>query len=248
VAARRPPRGARRRSYSQNFLASSALAEQLVREAKVGRRDLVVEVGAGSGILTAALARRARRVLAIEIDPVWAARLRQRFAAWENVEVIEGDARRVPLPDEPFRVVANIPFGATTALLHALLDKPVTSLERADLVLQWEVARKRAGRPRTALSASWSPWWHFRLGRRLPRTAFRPPPAVDAGVLVVERRREPLLPLEAREPFRDFVRGLFAGTLARDLDARHWSALFAAYATDPGNAEPDDRRRRRRRA
>jgi len=86
----RSPRGARRRSCSQNFLASRTLAAQLVREANVGRGDLVVEIGAGGGILTAELARRAGRVLAIEIDAVWAARLRQRFAQRRNVEVNRG--------------------------------------------------------------------------------------------------------------------------------------------------------------
>jgi 23S rRNA (adenine-N6)-dimethyltransferase len=218
----------------ENFLASSALAAQLVREAKVGKSDFVVEVGAGGGILTAELARRAGRVEAIEVDPVWAERLRECFAASRSVNVIEGDTLRVPFPDEPFRVVANIPFAATTALLRRLLEDPRTSLKRADLVLQWEVARKRAGRPRTALSASWSPWWRFHLGRRLPRTAFRPPPAVDAALLVVERRRDPLLPLEAHAAFADFVRGLFTGTLARELDASQWAALFATYTASEG--------------
>jgi len=91
VGAHRPrsPRGARRRSYSQNFLASRALAAQLVREARVGRGDLIVEVGVGSGVLTAELARRAGSVRAVEIDPIWATRLRERFAASRNVEVIE---------------------------------------------------------------------------------------------------------------------------------------------------------------
>ncbi len=226
----RSPRDARRRAYGENFLASSALAAQLVREAKVVRTDFVLEVGAGGGILTAELARRARKVEAIELDPAWAGRLRKRFAGCRRVEVIEGDALRVPLPEEPFRVVANAPFAVTTALLRRLLDDPRTPLTRADLVLQWEVARKRAGRPRSSLSASWSPWWRFRLGRRLPRAAFRPPPAVDAGVLVVERRGDPLLPLEAHEAFVDFARGLFAGTLARELDAGAWAALFRTYS------------------
>jgi 23S rRNA (adenine-N6)-dimethyltransferase len=226
----RPARGARRRAHSQNFLVAAAPAAQLVRDASVCPRDLVVEIGAGSGVLTAELARRARRVKAIEIDPAWASRLRTRFAGRRNVEVIEGDALRVRLPDEPFRVVANIPFGVTSALLHRLLDDPRTPLTRADLVLQWEVARKRAGRPRTALSASWSPWWRFRLGRRVPREAFRPRPAGDAGVLVVERRRTPLLPLEAHDAFAEFTRGLFTGALARELSPAGWAALFAAYA------------------
>jgi protein-L-isoaspartate O-methyltransferase len=73
-------RDARRRAYGQNFLASRAIAAQLVRQAKVGRGDLVLEIGAGNGILTAELARQARRVFAVEIDPVWVARLRERFA------------------------------------------------------------------------------------------------------------------------------------------------------------------------
>ncbi|HKP19406.1 MAG TPA: 23S ribosomal RNA methyltransferase Erm [Gaiellaceae bacterium] len=226
----RSARDARRRARSQNFLASSAVAAQLVRDANVGRCDLVVEIGAGSGVLTSELARRARSVRAIEVDPAWAARLRERFALHRNVEVVEDDALRTPLPGEPFRVVANIPFGATSALMRRLLDDPRTPLTRADLLLQWEVARKRAGRPRTAMSASWSPWWSFRLGRRVPRTAFRPRPAVDAGVLVVERRRTPLLPVEAQVAFTEFTRALFTGTLARELDAPEWAALFAAYA------------------
>jgi 23S rRNA (adenine-N6)-dimethyltransferase len=71
-------RDARRRAYGPNFLASRAIAAQLVRQAKVGRGDLVLEIGAGNGILE--LARQARRVFAVEIDPVWVARLRERFA------------------------------------------------------------------------------------------------------------------------------------------------------------------------
>ena len=150
----RTARDARRRAYGQNFLASRALAAQLVRDAKVEPGDLVVELGAGAGILTAQLARRARGVQAVELDPVWAERLRRRFAGSERVDVIEADLVRVPLPAEPFRVVANLPFGETSRLLRRLLDDPATALARADLILQWEVARKRAGRPRTALSAA----------------------------------------------------------------------------------------------
>jgi 23S rRNA (adenine-N6)-dimethyltransferase len=231
VGGKRPrgQRDTRRRSYSQNF-ASPALAAQIVRDARVKSSDFVVEVGAGSGVLTAELLRRGAKVQAIEIDPALAARLGSRFGANQNVEIIEADALRLPLPEDRFRVVANVPFSVTTPLLRRLLDDPRTPLIRADLILQWEVARKRAGRPRTALSASWTPWWRFRLGRRIPRTAFRPRPAVDAGVLVVEPRRRPLLPPEAHDPYLDFVRGLFTGTLARDLDATQWVALFAAYA------------------
>jgi 23S rRNA (adenine-N6)-dimethyltransferase len=238
VAARRgrTPRDARRRAYAQNFLASRALASQLVRDARVERSDLVVEVGAGRGVLTAELARRAKKVQAIELDPAWAQRLREGFAENQRVEVIEADVLRVQLPTKPFRLVASLPFNITTRLLRRVLNDPEIPLVRADLIVQWEVARKRAGRPRTALSASWSPWWRFRIGRKIPRTAFRPRPAVDAGVLVVERRPDPLLPTDVSEAFASFVQSLFAGTLVRELDPTQWAALFAAYAreTNPG--------------
>ena len=203
----------------------------------------MVEVGAGSGVLTAALARRARSVLAVELDPVWADRLRRRFAGSRRVRVVEGDALELELPERPFRVVSNVPFSISTSLLRRLLDDPGSPLERADLVLQWEVARKRAGSQRTLASATWAPWWRFQLGRRLPREAFRPMPAVDGGVLVVERRPQPPLPAEAAPAYAVFVRGLYAGTLAPELALDQWTALFAAYAdalrTRPGGAAPE---------
>jgi 23S rRNA (adenine-N6)-dimethyltransferase len=233
----RTPRDARRRAYAQNFLASSALAAQLVRDAGIGTDDVVVEVGAGTGKLTAALARRARSVTAIELDPVFATRLRRRFAAVPNVIVVQGDLRRVELPRERFRVLGNVPFNLTTALLTRLLD-PRLPLVRADLVLQWEVARKRAGRPRSALSAAWAPWWRFRLGRRLGPESFRPRPAVAAGVLVAVRREQPLLAPDAFVEYGRFTKALYDGTLLGELDAARLAALFDSYA---GSAQTTSR-------
>ena len=91
--------------------------------------------------------------------------------------------------------MGSIPFGATTAILRHLLDDTRSGLVRADLVVQWEVARKRAAMPPTTLlSTTWAPWWSFDVGRRIPASAFRPVPMVDAAVLRVTRRTPPLLP------------------------------------------------------
>jgi 23S rRNA (adenine-N6)-dimethyltransferase len=129
-------RASRRGELGQHFLAGGRLAAELVERAGVGPADLVVEIGAGTGVLTRALARRAGRVLAIEYDPRLAARLRDRLAAHDHVKVVTGDALRLPLPRRPFRVVANPPFGSTAALLRRLLDDPRSPLQRADLILQ----------------------------------------------------------------------------------------------------------------
>ncbi len=233
----RTPRDARRRAYGQNFLASRALAAQLVRDADVRADDLVVEIGAGTGLLTSELAKQAGTVVALELDPALATGLRRRFAARAGVTVVEGDVLRVALPQVPFRVVANVPFNASTAILQRLLD-PRRPLERADLVLQWEVARKRAGRPRSALSAAWAPWWRFRLGRRIAPDAFRPRPAVAAAVLIAERRLAPLLPADSFEEYGAFVRSLFDGSLARGLDGAGWAALFGVWESTQTRSRP----------
>ena len=242
MAGRRAP-SARRPSWrSQHFLRTSALAAQLVRDADLGADDLVLELGAGKGRLTTELAGVVSRVRAVEIDSQLAARLRGR---WPNVEVIEGDAVRVRLPQEPFRVVANLPFDRTTDLLRLLLDDPRTPLLQADLIVEWGVAFKHSlPWPSTLNGVIWGAFYETSLTRRLPRTAFEPPPAVDAGVIVFKRRREPLIPSELIDPYRRFVssgfrRGLRAmastlavkriagrGAAARDLDTHQWVELF----------------------
>ena len=153
-----------------------------MRDAYLGADDLVLELGAGKGRLTAELARVVSRVRAVEIDPRLAAGLRGR---WPNVEVIEGDAARLRLPQEPFRVVANLPFDRTTDLLHLLLDDPRTPLLQADLIVGWGVAFKHSlPWPSTLNGVIWGALYETSLTRRLPRTAFEPIPVVDAGVIV----------------------------------------------------------------
>jgi len=210
----------------------------------VREHDLVLDLGAGGGRLTAELARAAGRVVAVELDPHWAAKLHGR---WPNVDVACADAAGVTLPREPFRVVANVPFARTTAILRHLLDDPRTPLERADVIVEWAVAVKRATPwPSTANDAMWGAWYETTLVRRLPRHAFDPPPSIDAGVLSISRRVRPLVPEREWRRYRAFVATGFrrgtralaparelrrlglAGAAPRDLDAYHWSALFRA--------------------
>ena len=174
--------------------------------------ERVVEIGAGDGALTLALAARGLDVLAVEIDPAMAGRLRRRLEQAAprtgpgRVRLVCGDFARLALPETPFRVVSSVPYGRTTDVLHHLLDDPSLPLERADLIVQWEVARKRAAVPPTTLnSTAWAPWWEFRLGPRVPAHAFRPVPSVDSGVLLVSRRPEPLLPPSMASGFAAFI-------------------------------------------
>lgn len=207
-APRRNARDERRRSLGQNFLRPAA-AELFVTEAGVAPGDLVVDIGAGSGAISIEVIRRGARAVAVEADPVWADRLHElaRRHGDGRLRVVHGDFFAWPLPDHSYRVIACPPFGATTAILRRLLDDPGQLLMRADLILQYEVARKRAALPpATLISTTWAPWWEFRLGQRIPAGNFRPVPRVDGGVLTITRRRPPLLPVSMAGAYASFVR------------------------------------------
>jgi 23S rRNA (adenine-N6)-dimethyltransferase len=228
-ASARPPR-----PRSRHFLRSRSLAAELVAGANISSRDLVVDIGAGSGRLTAELARVARRVVAIELDPDLARRLHGR---WSNVDVVAGDALTVALPAEPFRVVANIPFAHTNDLLHRLLDDPALPLARADLIVEWGVAVKRGlPVPSSVSGILWGAFHELRVERKLPASAFEPPPSCDAGVLVATRRTRPLIAPGELPAYRRFVADAFrrgrrvGGALPRELDAHRWAELYSRNA------------------
>lgn len=167
------------------------------------------------------------------------------------------DALRVALPRTPFKVVANLPFDGATAILRRLLD-PRVPLESADVILQWDVAVKRASVwPTTQLGTYWGAWFELSVSRRLPRSVFAPPPTVDAAVLRIERRADPpVAPAESgayeaflTKGYRDGPRavvpwrrlkqyeaelGFDRHANARDLDARQWVELYLRAVRRPG--------------
>jgi 23S rRNA (adenine-N6)-dimethyltransferase len=201
-----------RRELGQNFLEDRRTARRIVAESGVGRKDLVVELGAGGGMLTRQLARVAGRVVAVEYDPYWFLRLREIFSDDGNVLVVHADALRVAFPREPFTVVANVPFCATTSILHRLLDDPMAPPERVCLVVQRQVARKHArSQPTTLKTLHWSPWYRFSNGTELPADAFYPKPGVDACLMVAAKRGPPLVEPRYRQHFLALVRQAFTG-------------------------------------
>jgi 23S rRNA (adenine-N6)-dimethyltransferase len=205
-------RGRKRRELGQNFLKERRIARRIVAGSGADNDDLVVELGAGGGMLTRELARVAGKVVAVEFDPYWATHLERRFSDVGNVLVVRGDALEVRLPEEPFMVVANIPFHATTSILHRLLDDPTTSLKTANLLVQKQVALKHArSSPTTLKTLNWSPWYEFSAGLVLPAEAFHPKPRVDACLMVAAKRGPPLVDPHHRHLFRALVRQAFDG-------------------------------------
>ncbi|WP_277954155.1 23S ribosomal RNA methyltransferase Erm [Saccharopolyspora soli] len=193
-----------RRELGQNFLIDRSAARRLV--------DLldpspvpIVELGAGRGAITRALVHTGREITAVELDRHWAAELR---ANCPQVRVIRCDMLDFRFPDTPYAVVGNLPFSITTAMTRRLLG--TAGWSEAILLVQWDVARKRAGGG-TMLNAQWAPWYELRLCGRVPARSFRPVPAVDGGVLKIRRRPQPLVPSDELRQYQRFVEAVFTG-------------------------------------
>jgi 23S rRNA (adenine-N6)-dimethyltransferase len=243
VAAR--PRGPRPQTgHGRHFLRSAQLASEIVASAGVCEGELVVEIGAGFGRLTAPLRTAGARVVAVEIDPELAGSLRRRHGG-ERVTVIQADFLTLPPPAEPHRVVGNLPFAITTAILRRLLDDPASRLHRADLIVQDGLVRKRAPtRPSTMLSLRWQPWWELHPERHLPAACFDPPPQVDAAVLAIRRRRPALVSIERAAAYRAFLEAGFTRDArpvrrALALPPRTWKG-FARGRGLPVDARPHE--------
>jgi len=159
-------------------------AFQLVDEAGIRARDLVVDVGAGTGTITAALVEHGARVIAVELHPQRAQVLRRRFRH-APVIVVQADASDLRLPRRPFRVVANPPFAITSALLRRLLV-PTNQMLSADLVLPRHAAMRWISAS-ISDNSRWTSTFAVAVGRTLSRSAFIPRPNLDSTVLHIER-------------------------------------------------------------
>ncbi|WP_329003301.1 methyltransferase domain-containing protein [Kribbella sp. NBC_00709] len=163
----------------------SRWAQRVVDAAGIKPGELVLDVGAGLGALTAPLVRAGARVIAVELHPGRADRLRQRFAD-APVTVVRADAGDLRLPSRPFRVVSSPPYNVSTVLLKRLLA-PGSRLVSADLVLQRQVANRWV-RGEAPGANRWFRYYDPSIGLRLPRKAFTPPPHVDSAVLLLRKR------------------------------------------------------------
>ncbi|TWS20575.1 23S ribosomal RNA methyltransferase Erm [Tsukamurella asaccharolytica] len=221
-----------RQEHGQNFLTDGAVIDRFVDLTR-HTDGPIIEIGPGSGALTDPLLRLGRSLTAVEIDGGHARRLRGRLP---EATIVHGDFLRHRLPAEPHAVVGNLPFHLTTAVLRKLLHAPHWT--GAVLVVQWEVARRRAGvGGATMMTAQWTPWYEFGLAGRIPSAAFTPRPSVDAGLLTITRRDAPLIPPARRRDYAAFVHAVYtgrgrglpevlAGVAPRDrrAEARKWAA------------------------
>ena len=182
----------RKYQLSQHFLRSPKLAGFLIGHSNIKKRDTVVDIGAGSGVITAALAKRCSRVLAVEPDAETAALLRNNVGQLENVEIIQRDFLEMELPGGPYKIFANPPFHLSSAILHKLDEAP-NPPEAIYLILQKQFALKLLNNDRHYTSQLGKQLFvHYAPRIRLPLKPhyFTPPPAVPTVLLELKRRQD----------------------------------------------------------
>lgn len=194
-----------RAALAQNFFRRHETVKAFVRLAALDSSDLVYDLGAGSGMITGELAATGARVVAVECDPNLARILRRRFSSMVNVDICESSVALVRF-DEPFKVVANIPFNQTAAILRRLYFDGPSPCE-AFIVLQREAAEKFAGVGRnSAVSLMLRPWFDFQIVHEFHAHEFIPRPRVAVVLLHIVRRRNCLLPESEQECWQAFIR------------------------------------------
>ena len=180
-------------SHGQHFLRSPRVAAILLGHSTIRRRDTVYDLGAGSGVITSALARRCQQVVAVENEPRALDALRRHTAAVPHVRIIAADIRQLTLPAEPYKVFANIPFALSADIVRMLTTASTPPQAPSDRHFT------------AALGAQLAPWWQARIRYRLRRTDFTPPPAVDTVLLELLPRTEPWLPCNQQAAYSQFV-------------------------------------------
>src|SRR5690349_17367492 len=192
-------------AHSQNFLKSAALVDRLLAESSIEPEDLVLDLGAGTGIITDSLAKRGCRVIAVEKDPWLASHLRNRFAQTPTVQVRQCDLMHLPLPSCRYKVFSNIPFDVTTSTISRLI-RAKNPPDDTYLVVQLEAAQRFLGVPRcTLVAVLMFPWFEATVVHAFKRRDFVPAPRVEVVMLRLRKRGPPLVESERAQVYRDFV-------------------------------------------
>ena len=209
----------------QNFLVDPQLRDAIAEAAGIERRDEVLEVGAGVGTLTVALAPRCRRLVAVELDARLMPAIRDVLAGHHNVEVVQADILRfdaaATFPSGGEVVAGNIPYNLTGELIRKLLDTPPRP-RRLSLVVQKEVAERWAASTSASLATvAVQVFAEPKVVMTIPAVSFSPVPKVDSALVVLDVRAKPAVDVET-DTFLRFVEAVFqfrrkqlGGTLAR---------------------------------
>jgi 16S rRNA (adenine1518-N6/adenine1519-N6)-dimethyltransferase len=236
-----------RRDLGQNFVVDPNTVRRIAQLAAIGPGDRVVEIGAGLGSLTLALAETGADVIAVEVDHGLVGALTDVVSDLERVTVVEADATRVEwaglLGDrDDWVLVANLPYNVATPLVADLLDD-VPAITRMLVMVQREVAERFAAKPGTAaygaVSVKIAYWADARIVGEVPASVFVPRPNVDSALVAITRHQPPVVDADALFALVRAAFGQRRKMLRRSLRELVTPEEFAAAAVSP-TARPEE--------
>ena len=246
------PRVRARKALGQHWLTDSRYLARIAAAADFTEADTVVEVGAGTGLLTARLAERARRLIAVEVDARLAEALRARFAECVDVTVLQADVLEVGVEEIlsagggglPYVVIGNLPYYIGTAIIRKFIQDRVPP-RWVIATLQAEVAANMAAAPgrMSYLSVETQVFAEARVLFRIPPRAFRPAPKVDSAVVRLDVHESPDVEVDDISSFLTLARAGFAAPRKRlrnslaigmRVEAAEGEAVITRAGLDPG--------------
>jgi 16S rRNA (adenine1518-N6/adenine1519-N6)-dimethyltransferase len=215
---------AAKKSLGQHWLNDKTCLESICEEASLNEQDTVLEIGPGLGSLTRLLLKKAKEVIAVELDEKLVANLIRTLPS-ANLEIINQDILTYNLNDLPkgYKLVANIPYYLSSNLVR-VISESTNPPSVAALLVQKEVAERIAAAPgdMSILSVSTQLYWHVSLGRVVEAKMFVPVPKVDSQIIKLERRVDPLFKNVESNKYLNVVKAGFSQkrkTLSNSLSA-----------------------------
>lgn len=199
----------RRKLFSQNFLYDRKLVSKLVRSSSIDKKDLVLEIGPGKGIITEALIRQAQHVLAVEIDSHLYAHLQEKLVWARNLTLYRDNILNFKLPVIPYKVFANIPFAIEGKILRYLIDAKNPPNDCYLVVMKELAYRLSAPYKENWFSLAHKPWFNFSITHQFGRSDFRPIPNVDAVLFRFNLKDNYLLRWGEKASYQKFLRTCF---------------------------------------
>lgn len=228
------------KSLGQNFLVSDEAVEKIVESAEISKEDLVIEIGPGLGTLTNELLKKAKKVIAIELDSRMVEILDERFSLFNNFEIINDDVLKVDLVNiiksekenneiKEAKIVANLPYYITTPIIMKLLESRL-DLESITVMIQKEVAERLCAIPGEKQSGAitYSVYYYAEAYKVLEvkNTSFIPAPEVDSEVIKLKIRKEPPIKVESEKKLFKIIKYAFMQRRKTLLNALSKCDLF----------------------
>lgn len=211
------------KNLGQNFLVDKGVIEDIINGAGISEEDLVIEIGPGLGTMTSYILEKAKKVICIELDKKMIKILNDRFIAYNNIELINGDVLKIDLNElikkekekqqiKNVRIVANLPYYITTPIIMKLLESNL-DIQNITVMIQKEVADRLIEIPsgKNTGAITYTVYYYCKSAkiREVASTCFVPEPEVTSEVINLELRKEPVVQVENKKVFFNIIKSAY---------------------------------------